>query len=170
MNYCRRCGKGLTKHAGTLYICKNNHKVYTNPATCAGIFLVDANKCVVLAIRGIEPHKGMLDSIGGFLDPEETLEEGMYRELHEEVGLNKDQIGELQYLTSAVGHYAYSNESLPILSVFYWATLPQGLALKAQDDIAGLRIIKIADVVIDELHDDDVRNGIRALKQLFGVS
>lgn len=165
MNYCRRCGQQLTHQAGTRFTCPNEHEIFDNPSTCVGIFLVDSDKNVVLAVRGVEPHKGMLDSIGGFVEPKETLEQAVYRELHEEVDIEKDQIGELHYLTSGVGHYPYNGEAFSLATVFYWAALPAGLDLKVQDDIEALRTIKIADVNPDELHDDDIRTGIAALKQ-----
>lgn len=79
MNYCRRCGEELTTEDNVAYTCKNSHTLYANPAPCVGIFLLDQDDKVVLSVRGIEPAKGKLDSIGGFIDGNESFEEALAR-------------------------------------------------------------------------------------------
>lgn len=63
---------------------------YPHPAvtTDCVIFGFDGNSLQVLLIeRGIEPYKGRWAFPGGFLNPDETAEEGTLRELREETGL-----------------------------------------------------------------------------------
>lgn len=53
---------------------------------------------------------------GGFIDPGESSEDGLRREMLEEVGLT---ILSLQYLTSAPNRYIYRGIELPVLDMFY---------------------------------------------------
>lgn len=63
---------------------------YPHPSvtTDCVIFGFDGQKLLVLLIeRGIEPYKGRWAFPGGFLNPDETAEQGALRELQEETGL-----------------------------------------------------------------------------------
>ena len=54
---------------------------------------------VLVAVRARNPGKGLLDLPGGFVDPGESLEVALYRELQEELGF--DMAGQLcRYLGS----------------------------------------------------------------------
>jgi ADP-ribose pyrophosphatase YjhB (NUDIX family) len=132
-----------------------------------GVFLLDEHDNVLLAVRGIEPHKGMLDSFGGFLDNEETFEEASARELREELALEPEEYGPLTYLNSAIGHYPFKDETLTLVCVFFWAKLLTKRQLTPSDDVAAIRTIPIHEVDLSKLHDDDIRAGMRALRRRF---
>ena len=71
---------------------------YPHPAvtTDCVIFGFDGEKLKVLLIeRGITPYKGHWAFPGGFLNPNETAEEGARRELREETGLDSAHIEQL---------------------------------------------------------------------------
>lgn len=64
---------------------------YPHPAVttdCVIFGLKDDELNVLLIERGNEPYKGKWAMPGGFLNPEETAEEGALRELKEETGLD----------------------------------------------------------------------------------
>ena len=167
LHYCRRCGQKLTNTERHIYKCNDGHTIYatTNPTTGVFIFNTDGN--VLLAVRGIEPHKGMLDTIGGFVDEEETTEEAAIREIQEETGLSPEDYTELTYLTSGTGHYPHQGEVLPVLTSFFYTSLKPGAAPLATDDVASLVACKLSDVDFTLLHDDDIRAGVRALQKKF---
>jgi NAD+ diphosphatase len=125
---------------------------------------------VLLAVRGRQPHKGMLDAFGGFLDGEETTQAAAERELQEELSLQPSDYEPLSYLTSAIGHFTYINESIPVLSTFFWTRLKTTKTLQPSDDVAGIRTIPLDEVNLDMLHDDDIRTGISALRQEIGTT
>jgi NAD+ diphosphatase len=168
MNFCRRCGSPLKHDTKHIYRCEQGHVLYANCSPSAGVFLITENDEVLLAVRGIEPHKGMLDAFGGFVDGEETFETAAVRELNEELSLEPGEYEQLQYLTSAVGHFAYNGDKIPLLSVLFWSRLKTNKALIASDDVAGIRHIPLREVPLDELHDEDIRTGIKALQKLIG--
>ena len=72
---------------------------YPHPAvtTDCVIFGFDGEELKVLLIeRGITPYKGHWAFPGGFLNPNETAEEGARRELREETGLDSAHIEQLR--------------------------------------------------------------------------
>lgn len=167
MHFCRRCGSPLTNVENHIFKCSSGHNVYANAAPAAGIFFVAPDKNVLLSVRGVEPHKGMLDAFGGFLDGSETFEEAAKRELHEELSLQPEDYEGLNYLTSAVGNFPFKGEVVPVISVFFWTRLRTKKPLVPSDDVAALKSIPLREVDPASLHDDDIRAGIRALQELF---
>jgi 8-oxo-dGTP diphosphatase len=60
---------------------------FARPAVAADIAIVSSDAQVLLIRRGDEPFKGSWALPGGFVDPDESLEEAAARELREETGL-----------------------------------------------------------------------------------
>ena len=58
---------------------------YANPSSATAAFIVNDKNELLVVRRGKEPAKGTLDLPGGFVDMDETAEEGMKREIKEEV-------------------------------------------------------------------------------------
>ena len=121
----------------------------------------------MLAVRGIEPHKGMLDSFGGFLDGAETFETAAARELAEELALTPHDYEPLKYLTSGAGQYPFRDEVLPVISVFFWTRLTTTRVLTPRDDVAAIQTVPLGGLDLSLLHDQDIRVGIQALQRLF---
>lgn len=167
MNFCRRCGTQLRKVSDKVITCTNGHTLFVNHAPAVGIFFITSDNRVVLSKRGIEPHKGMLDAFGGFLDLEETLEQAVVRELTEETGLGEGDYETPRYLCSAVGHYPYQGEVLPVISSLYWTRLKPGKSITPTDDVADAMTLPLAEIDPSLLHDDDIRQGIATLQKLL---
>ncbi len=75
---------------------------YPHPAvtTDCVIFGFDGSELNVLLVeRGIEPYKGYWALPGGFLNPDESAEEGARRELREETGLEEAYMEQLRAYT-----------------------------------------------------------------------
>ena len=170
MNFCRRCGLSLASNDNHVFTCKNDHTLFANSTPCVSIFLLDQNDNVYLSVRGIEPRKGMLDTFGGFVDNEETLEQAIQRELQEEIGLSSDDYSIPVFLTSAIGHYPYNGETITIISSMFWARLKTAKPLRPADDVADIYVSSIQDIDPTLLHDDDIRAGLKALRTLLGLS
>lgn len=91
-NFCPRCGHELElreKDDGRLRptcdSCRYVH--YANPGLAVGVLLTDENNRVCLILRGEEPRKGYWGLPAGFMEGDETAENGALRECHEETGL-----------------------------------------------------------------------------------
>ena len=167
MNFCRRCGSSLNLTSGNAYQCTNGHFIYANSSPCVGIFLIDKQGKVILSVRGIEPHKGMLDTLGGFVDSEETFEQAIQRELKEEIGLEPSDYTAPIFLTSAISHYPYKGEDIIIISSAFWAKLTTDKPLKPADDVASLLIDNVENIDTNQLHDDGIKAAFSDLRNLL---
>jgi NAD+ diphosphatase len=168
MNYCRRCGSELRHGERNAYTCVNGHGIFTNPAPCVGVFFVTADNQVLFSRRGIEPHKGMLDSFGGFVDEEDaSIEAAAARELQEELSLMPDEYEPLQYLGTASSVYPFEGEDMAIMSTLYWTRLSTDRELVASDDVAAVVSVPLHEVDEATLHAEDIAIGVHKLQELF---
>jgi ADP-ribose pyrophosphatase YjhB (NUDIX family) len=71
--------------------------------------------CCLSAAPAI-PAKGKLAVPGGFIDIGETAEDGLRREIREEVNLAP---GELRYLCTQVNDYVYRDINYPVLDLYF---------------------------------------------------
>lgn len=167
MNFCRRCGTKLSNIQDHVYTCEQGHSIFANCSPTVGIFILTSNNDVMLSVRSIEPHKGMLDAFGGFLDGEETLETAAARELREELSLEPHEYEPLRYLISAVGHYPFEDEILSVESALFWTRLINNRKLYPSDDVADIKTVPLNAIDMAQLHDDDIRLGIRKLQAII---
>ncbi|MET0781673.1 MAG: NUDIX hydrolase [Microbacterium sp.] len=93
LNYCSRCGSRLRfgavdgEHRERLVCDTCGHIVYVNPRIVVTAFPVTDDGKLVLLRRGIEPGHGTWAQPGGFLEVDETVNQGAIRETLEETGL-----------------------------------------------------------------------------------
>lgn len=110
---------------------------YANPcsATAAFILRPGNNGCEELLVvrRAKAPAKGTLDLPGGFCDMEETVEEGMRREVKEETGLD---VTDMTYLFSSPNEYLYSGMYVHTLDMDFLVRVPHDAEVRADDDAA----------------------------------
>lgn len=161
-NFCRRCGTKLDKD-GEIYRCQKDHLIFPAPKPTVGIIFIRNNK-VVLSRRGIEPKKGTLDTIGGFVDLNENFEKAIIREVKEETGLDRTSYGELKYLCSALSPYEYQNEVNQVLSVFFVSDLDESASLIANDDIESIEELELNEIQLEDIGNEDVKIAIETLR------
>jgi NAD+ diphosphatase len=122
--YCGWCGSEVLFEATWMSRCKNcKYKRYINPNPCSGI-IINLNDSVLLVKRAIEPGLGAFDFPGGFMDmSDNSMEDATYRELSEELGLNKTDIDKLEYFDSALSSYTWQDTRITNLIFFYTCTV-----------------------------------------------
>ncbi len=93
LNYCSRCGAALRfgpiegEERERLACESCGYVAYVNPRLVVTTLPVTDRGEVMLLRRGIEPGYGLWAQPGGFLEIDETVNEGAIRETLEEVGL-----------------------------------------------------------------------------------
>ncbi len=106
LKYCPKCGAAALRTMGLkLLRCEAcGFELYLNPAAAVAGVIVDERGRMVVLVRGKEPGKGKWDLPGGFVDPGETVEDALRREVREEIGL---EVTVLRYLGSWPNVYEY---------------------------------------------------------------
>lgn len=116
--YCPVCGseRAAFEPARPFRCHSCGHTSFFGPVAAVGAIVTDEKGHVLLVRRANDPAKGKLGMPGGFIDPGESSEDGLRREMLEEVGLT---IRSMKYLTSAPNRYIYRGIELPVLDMFY---------------------------------------------------
>ncbi len=118
--FCPKCGKPntipLPKRTAPFRCTFCGYTQYFNPAIgLVGIVVDPDNNCLILTRKRL-PKIGSFCLPGGFADFDETAEEGLRREIHEETGLTLDSV---EYFHSETNDYGYAAILYKVLDFFY---------------------------------------------------
>jgi ADP-ribose pyrophosphatase YjhB (NUDIX family) len=125
LNYCSRCGERLefgpleTETRDRLICNSCGYIAYVNPRLVVSTLPVTSSGELVLIRRAIEPGYGAWAQPGGFLEIDETAQEGAVRETLEETGLAVEP-------TEIVG--VYSRPQAAVVVVTWEARIVGGAA------------------------------------------
>lgn len=104
---------------------------YPNAAAATvGVILNEQDELLCVR-RGREPALGTLDLPGGFVDPGESITEGLLREIREEVG---GEVIYFRFLFSFPNAYPYSGHVVHTADAFFLCRLEKGVEVSACDD------------------------------------
>ena len=132
------------------------------PIAALSIILNEKNELLVCR-RAKEPAKGTLDLPGGFIDMDETGEEGVAREVLEETGL---KVKQAIYQFSLPNIYIYSGFPVHTLDMFFLCTVEDMSHFSAMDDVADSFFLPLSEIRPEDFGLDSVRRGlIRFLSQ-----
>ncbi|MBP9738304.1 NUDIX domain-containing protein [Candidatus Saccharibacteria bacterium] len=144
--YCYLCATKLEPQSDFSWKCPScQYTQYENPKPATEVVLMQDGK-ILASERGAEPHKGRFDMPGGFIECNETIEEGLLRELDEELGISSEDITGLRYLRSYSCLYPFGKEVYYLVVMVYVATLGAGVKVEAKDDVASLRWVSEAEI------------------------
>jgi len=121
--FCPSCGrKSFEEDDNQRNECKEcNFTFYRNVAAAVAV-VVRCRDEVLFTIRATDPGKGMLDLPGGFVDPQESLEEAAKRELLEELRIDESS---LRYLFSEPNIYRYRDVDYNTIDAFFEVQLDE---------------------------------------------
>jgi ADP-ribose pyrophosphatase YjhB (NUDIX family) len=147
--YCPSCGSSrwTVNNFKSKHCADCGFTYYANPSSATAAFIVretaDDRRELLVVRRGKEPAKGTLDLPGGFVDMDESGEEGMLREIREETGL---QMLSCRYLFSIPNLYMYSGMEIHTLDMFFLCEPEVGAEPHAADDAEDCQWVALADV------------------------
>ncbi len=151
--YCPACGTpygpgAAAQHspdtaAPSLLLCAScGFHFWQNSKPAVGALVlrtVDGKPQVLLSRRGVQPFKDKWDFPGGFLSNGELPEDGLAREMQEELGVRVQRVR-----LHSMGIDEYPEEGIAeqarfVLSIFFQCEIPPDAVLSAQDDVAEVR-------------------------------
>ena len=159
--YCPRCGSSRwTEHNVKSKHCADcGFTYYANPCSATAAFIIRNGKNgqqeLLVVRRGKEPAKGTLDLPGGFVDMDESGEEGMLREIREETGLTMTSC---RYLFSIPNRYLYSGMVIHTLDMFFLCEPEADAQPQAADDAEDCRWMPL-----HEIHPEEF--GLKSISQ-----
>lgn len=132
--FCPLCRGILTKRNPAFFVCRKcGFHFYQNPVPTTGAIIINKENKILLVKRKFPPKKGYWDVPGGFIEPGESAEESLKRELKEELGIS---LSEISYLVSYTSKYLYQGINYSTLCLMY-ATKVESQKVKVGDDVVG---------------------------------
>jgi ADP-ribose pyrophosphatase YjhB (NUDIX family) len=160
--HCPACGAALANQANPLVCPACPFKFFFNPTVATAAFIRNSHGEVLFIRRATDPAKGMLGLPGGFIDIGENAEDGLTREIIEEVGLH---VRDVQYLCSCTNNYVYQDVTYPVCDLIFTAVAVNPDETQALDGVAGYEWRKLHDVAEAELAFPSMKMGLRVLQE-----
>ena len=155
--FCPKCGsENFEIHNALSRHCSDcGFTYYQNPRASTAAFILNSKGELLVVRRAKDPAKGTLDLPGGFVDNEETAEQGMVREIKEETGLT---VSDMTYLFSVPNIYRYSGMDIHTLDLFFLCHVEDDTIAWAADDAAETTWLPLREVYVE-------RFGLRSIRQ-----
>lgn len=94
---------------------------------------------------------------GGFVEPNESIEDSLRREIKEELGIRLDKIS---YHGSYPGTYIYGAVSYPIIAHDFISKVKNPI-LKVQDDISAVTFFKKNEIPFERIAFSNIKKSIK---------
>lgn len=160
--YCPYCGKEnvFIFDGIKVFKCANCSRTYFVNPSAAVAALIETPNGIIFTERKFEPKKGYIDSPGGFLDLNERAEDGIKRELLEEINFCPDN---LDFLCTYTNNYVYEGILYTTLDLHFYCKLDYTPECKAGDDACNIIFIKREDIDYNLIAFDTSINAIKYL-------
>lgn len=147
--FCPMCGTPYQSDQAKLFnkTCQQCGYIYhENQRVSTGAVIIHDQQ-MLFVVRGKEPQKGLLDIPGGFVEPDEHPEQGMLRELEEELHVS----GKIIKLLGIYGPnpYEYMGKMSYTADCFYQVEVTNA-RFQPDDDVAAIRWIPLSTLPTDE--------------------
>lgn len=114
--YCPSC-KNKLEQEGYHYFCGVcGFDYYFNASPAAAVIIINNHQQIYLTLRAREPKAGLWDLPGGFININESAENGALREIKEELGIELDN---LTFFKSCPNEYLYKGTQYYPLDIFF---------------------------------------------------
>ncbi len=163
LRFCPKCGSGEFKAKSERSLkCYNcGFLMFINSAAAVAALISNSNNKLLLTVRGIEPDYGKLDLPGGFINPGETAENAVKRELNEELGL---KVKSVKYIGSLPNEYLFDGLIVFTLDMAF-SVEPYSLDnLKPMDDISDFGFFSEKEIDYNNIPAPSIRSFV---KQFF---
>ena len=166
--YCPHCGsRRFETHDAYSKRCADcGFTFYPNAAAATVAIILNAAGELLCVRRSREPAKGTLDLPGGFVDPGESITEGLRREVLEEVGA---EIDSAEFLFSFPNTYPFSGHTVHTADAFFRCRISHPETVSAHDDAAEVCWLPLHTVNPADFGLHSVRRGVEKMLALAGI-
>lgn len=164
-SYCLSCGKRTLRVRGKILSCEAcGLKFYHNIAAATAAILLNEKGEILFVKRNIRPRKGYLDLPGGFVDAKESLEEGICREIQEELGM---RLRRPQYFFSASNPYSYAGITYQVVSAIFIARVGRMRPSFVEEENSAYLFIKAKDIPLSKIAFSSLQKALREYQKKF---
>lgn len=158
--FCPKCGSAdfLPTNEKAKKCLNCNFTYYFNSSAATVAFIVNKQQELLVCRRAKDPAKGTLDLPGGFIDMNETAEQGVIREVWEETRL---KVKEVAYQFSLPNLYPYSGFEVHTLDMFFLCQVEDTSHFEAHDDVIESFFIPFHQIDPQQFGLASVRKGVQ---------
>ena len=161
-NCCPACGSSdIVFDDNKKFSCRECAFTYYHNVAAAVAVILEYDKKIVLIKRAKEPGKGKLDLPGGFVDPKESAEEAVIREIKEELMID---LKEPKYLGSYPNIYKYEDVLYHTCDLFFYCKIDALPTDFSRTEIEDLVFLSPFDIPDDKIAFESVRMGLGIFK------
>ena len=159
-SYCPKCGSDrFTPISDRAMRCeKCSFTFYINASAAVAALIYDNENKLMLTRRAVEPFKGMLDLPGGFVDPLETVEGAISREIKEELGV---EVIDFEYLGSFPNEYPFAGIIVFTIDLAFRVRIKSMDNLKPMDDISSVEFYHQQEIPYEQIPAFSMKNIIK---------
>ncbi|WP_066628306.1 NUDIX hydrolase [Labilibacter marinus] len=165
LKYCPKCGSSKFEFEGERsFKCADcGFHFFINGAAAVAALIENEKGELLLSVRAFDPNKGMLDLPGGFVDPNESAEHALYREIKEELNLDVEKI---DFLVSFPNEYIFSGYTVYTCDLAFRCRVKGWENMKIQDDISDVKFVNKDNLDWNLVCADSIKKIIKAHWQL----
>jgi len=161
-NCCPACGsRDIAFEDNKKFNCRECAFIYFHNVAAAVGAILEYDDKIVLLKRAREPGKGKLDLPGGFVDPKESAEQALIREIKEELNIN---LNGSKYLGSYPNIYKYENVLYHTCDLFFYCKIDALPIDFDRTEIEESILISPLEVPFDEIAFGSVKMGLGMFK------
>jgi len=156
---CPGCGAGgLTVRGDRSVQCRRcGYHLYLNVAAAVAGLIEDDIGRVLLTVRAHDPMAGTLDLPGGFVDPDESAEDALIREIEEELNLKARRCS-FTYLGSFPNAYPYGGITYLTLDLAFTCSVESFAPQKFSEEIAGVKLFRPSEIPLEQVGFSSIRS------------
>lgn len=141
LHYCPRCAAQAFAHRNVKKLqCKNcGFELFLNAGAAVCALITDDLDRLLVTVRAQEPAQGGLDLPGGFVDPGESGEAAVVREVKEELKLDVQAV--TYFCSEANPSYLYGGIDYHTLDLAYCCEVQAPARARAADDVQEVRFL-----------------------------
>ena len=163
-NCCPACGSSdIVFDNNKKFCCRDCSFTYYHNVAAAVAAILQYDKKIVLIKRAKEPGRGKLDLPGGFVDPKESAEEAVIREIKEELHID---IREPKYLGSYPNVYKFKDVLYHTCDLFFYCKIEALPTDFDKIEIKELVLINHSDIPIDKIAFESTKVAIEQFGQM----